>query len=177
MAQFIRLTFPGLLLALVTFSPGSYASCWNSGTGPTAIYRHPSVPAEFKNSALVIFGRVTGKRNISEPDDPEGYSSTIYTVQVLETFKGTPQRTIRLKTPRPDSPWIPVKPIYCLSDSPGLPTLLGKNAFRKRMSTTAEILPSPRMRCRSLRRYGVYRRLNSVRFLPSTDSWLPFDTF
>ena len=96
MAQFIRLTFPGLLLALVTFSPASYASCWNSGTGPTAIYRHPSVPAEFKNSALVIFGRVTSKRNISEPDDPEGYSSTIYTVQVLETFKGTPQRTIRL---------------------------------------------------------------------------------
>jgi hypothetical protein len=92
----MRLTFPGLLLALATVSPACNASCWESGAGSTAVYRHPAVRADFKNAALVVIGRVTGERNISEPDDPQGYAWTIYTVEVLETFKGTPQRTIRL---------------------------------------------------------------------------------
>lgn len=43
-----------------------------------------------------VTGRVTTERNISEPDDPEGYAWTVYTVQVLEIFKGTPPRTLRL---------------------------------------------------------------------------------
>lgn len=52
--------------------------------------------AEFKGTPLVITGRVVSARNISTPDDPEGYEWTVYTVNVLETFKGKPQRTIRL---------------------------------------------------------------------------------
>jgi hypothetical protein len=94
--QLIRFTLSSLALAMITISPISYATCWESGEGPTAVYRNPSVPAEFKSAAFVITGRVTSARNISEPDDPEGYAWTIYTVQVLETFKGGPQRTIRL---------------------------------------------------------------------------------
>lgn len=96
MGQLMRLALPSLVLAIATISPASYALCWESGEGPTAIYRHPTVPAEFKNAAFVITGRVTAERNISEPDDPEGYAWTVYTVHVLETFKGTPPRTLRL---------------------------------------------------------------------------------
>lgn len=96
MGQLMRLALPSLALAMVTISPASYALCWESGEGPTAIYRHPSVPTEFKNAALVVTGRVATERNISEPDDPEGYAWTVYTVQVLEIFKGTPPRTLRL---------------------------------------------------------------------------------
>lgn len=44
----------------------------------------------------MITGRVLGERNISSPDDPEGFEWTVYTVKVLETFKGKPRRTIRL---------------------------------------------------------------------------------
>ena len=94
--QLKRLAVPGLVLAMAAISPASYALCWESGAGPTAIYRHPTVAAEFHSAALVITGRVTGERNISEADDPEGYAWTVYTVRVVETFKGTPQRTIRL---------------------------------------------------------------------------------
>ena len=96
MGPFTRLALPGLALAMVTISPATYATCWESGEGPTAIYRNPTVPTEFKDAAFVITGRVTGGRNISEPDDPEGYAWTVYTVQVLEIFKGAPPRMLRL---------------------------------------------------------------------------------
>ena len=46
----------------------------------------------------MITGRVLDERNISTPDDPEGYEWTIYTIKVLETFKGKPQETIRLSS-------------------------------------------------------------------------------
>jgi hypothetical protein len=95
-SHFIRPALLGIALAIVTKSPASYATCWESGEGPTAIYRHPAVSAEFKAATSVITGRVTAERNISEPDDSEGYAWTVYTVQVLETFKGTPPRTIQL---------------------------------------------------------------------------------
>jgi hypothetical protein len=81
---------------MITISPASYASCWESGEGPSAIYRHPTIRAEFNEAVFVITGRVTAERHISEPDDPEGYAWTIYTVQVLETFKGASTRTIQL---------------------------------------------------------------------------------
>ncbi|URL58398.1 hypothetical protein IM816_17710 [Luteibacter flocculans] len=96
MSPFKRLALPGLVMAMGAISPASYGSCWESGAGPTAIYRNPTVAAEFKGAAAVITGRVTAARNISEPDDPEGYAWTIYSVQVLETFKGPPQQTIQL---------------------------------------------------------------------------------
>jgi hypothetical protein len=94
--QWMRLTLAGLVLAMVTISPASYATCWESGEGATAVYRNPSVAAEFKSAAFVITGRVTGARAISELDDPDGYASTVYTVHVLQTFKGRPQRMLRL---------------------------------------------------------------------------------
>jgi hypothetical protein len=92
----MRLTKFGLVLVMVAISPASYALCWESGEGSTAVYRNPSVPAEFKSAASVITGRVLGGRNISEPDDPQGFAWTVYTVQVLKTFKGRPQRMIQL---------------------------------------------------------------------------------
>jgi len=94
--QLMRFALPCLALAMVMIAPASYALCWESGEGPTAIYRHPSVPAEFKNAALVVTGRVTAERNISEPEDPEGFAWTVYTVQVLEIFKGAPPRMLQL---------------------------------------------------------------------------------
>ncbi|SFW71062.1 hypothetical protein [Luteibacter sp. UNCMF366Tsu5.1] len=96
MGSFKRLALPAFMMAIGAISPASYGTCWEYGAGPTAIYRKPTVAAEFKDAAAVITGRVTAARNISEPDDPEGYAWTIYSVQVLETFKGTPQRTIQL---------------------------------------------------------------------------------
>jgi hypothetical protein len=92
----MRLALASLMLAMLMMSPASCATCWESGEGATAVYRNPSVPAEFKSAVLVITGRVTDARNISEPDDPDGYAWTVYTVQVLQTFKGSPPRTIRL---------------------------------------------------------------------------------
>ena len=91
-----RFVLPGLLLTMGAISPATYGTCWESGAGPTAIYRNPTVAAEFKEAPLVITGRVTAARNISEPDDPAGYAWTVYSVQVLEVFKGTPPPTIQL---------------------------------------------------------------------------------
>jgi|GEM_PF-860456 len=96
MGSLTRLVLRGFVLAMATMSSASYATCWESGTGSTAVYRNPSVTAEFGRAAFVVTGRVLGERNISTPDDPKGYEWTIYTVQVLEIFKGRPQRTIRL---------------------------------------------------------------------------------
>jgi hypothetical protein len=84
------------MLTMGAMSPATYGTCWEAGAGPTAIYRNPTVAAEFKEAPLVITGRVTAARKISEPDDPEGYAWTVYSVQVLEVFKGTPQPTIQL---------------------------------------------------------------------------------
>lgn len=98
MGQFTRVACFGLALATVAISPASQATCWESGAGPTAIYRNPSVAAEFKEAPTVITGRVLDERTISTPDDPEGYEWTIYTVKVLETFKGKRQATIRLSS-------------------------------------------------------------------------------
>lgn len=96
MSPLTRFACFGLALITVAISPGSYATCWASGSGPTAVYRNLSVVAEFKKSPFVITGRVLDERTISTPDDPEGYEWTIYTVKVLETFKGKSQETIRL---------------------------------------------------------------------------------
>jgi hypothetical protein len=65
-------------------------------TGPVDVERHHSVPAEFKDSRFVFLGRATGSRNVSSPDDPDGYDWTVYDVEVLETFKGKPTRSIQL---------------------------------------------------------------------------------
>jgi hypothetical protein len=94
--QITRFACFGLALSMATISPTSYATCWESGEGPTAVYRSPSVPAEFKDAAFVITGRLLSERNISTADDPQGFEWTVYTVKVLETFKGNPLQTIRL---------------------------------------------------------------------------------
>lgn len=96
MGHLIRLALRGIALVVATIPTATYATCWESGSGPTAVYRNPSVPIEFKEAASVITGRVLAGRNISTPDDPDGFAWTVYTVQVLETFKGQPQQTIRL---------------------------------------------------------------------------------
>jgi hypothetical protein len=98
MSQLTPFVCFGLALATVAMSPDSHATCWESGAGPTAVYRTPSVAAEFKEAPTVITGRVLDERNISTPDDPEGYEWTIYTIKVLETFKGKLQETIRLSS-------------------------------------------------------------------------------
>jgi hypothetical protein len=92
----MQLVLQGLTLAVAATSPIAYASCWESGQGPAAVYRHPSVPVEFKDAAFVVIGRVLGERRISSAEDPEGYAWTIYDVQVLEAFKGKPPRALHL---------------------------------------------------------------------------------
>ncbi|QNK01301.1 hypothetical protein [Dyella telluris] len=96
MGQLMRFAVFGLGLVVTTISSVCNATCWESGEGSTAVYRSPSVPAEFNAAAFVVTGRVLSQRNISTPDDPEGFEWTVYTVEVLEAFKGRPQRTIRL---------------------------------------------------------------------------------
>ena len=96
MRRWMQLALQGLVLAVAATSSAAYASCWESGQGPAAVYRHPSVPVEFKDAAFVVIGRVLGERRISSADDPEGYAWTIYDVQVLETFKGKPPRALHL---------------------------------------------------------------------------------
>lgn len=96
MKPVLRLTSASFALALTTLSPASYATCWQAGKGPAPAQRNRLVPAEFKAAAFVVTGRVTGERHVSEPDDASGYAWTVYTVQVLETFKGKPQQTIQL---------------------------------------------------------------------------------
>lgn len=115
MSHSIRPVLLGIALAIITISPASYALCWESGEGPTAIYRHPTVAAEFKEATFVITGRVTAGRNISEPDDPEGYAWTVYTVQVLENYKGTPPRMIQLVSENTSARfWMDVGKTYLL---------------------------------------------------------------
>ena len=96
MGQLTRFSCFGLGLAMIAISSVCSATCWESGDGSTAVYRNPSVADEFKDAAFVVTGRVLSERNISSPDDPEGFEWTVYTVKVLETFKGKPQRTIHL---------------------------------------------------------------------------------
>jgi hypothetical protein len=85
-----------LLIALALGTSVTHATCWQSGEGEGAVYRHPSVSAEYKEAPLVVIGRTTSERNVSSADDPEGYDWTIYEVEVLQTFKGRPLHTIRL---------------------------------------------------------------------------------
>lgn len=96
MGHLTRFAGFGLGLALITISSVCNATCWESREGPNAVYRNPSVPAEFKDAGFVVTGRVLSQRNISTPDDPESFEWTVYTVKVLESFKGKPQRTIHL---------------------------------------------------------------------------------
>ena len=44
--------------------------------------------AEFKSSDSVVTGYVVSSRTESSPDDPQGYEDTVYTVRVLDVFKG-----------------------------------------------------------------------------------------
>ncbi|TBR40571.1 MULTISPECIES: hypothetical protein [Dyella] len=85
-----------LWLALATLSSAGHATCWESGEGATAVYRDPTVATEFKDAPYVLTGRVLSARHIATPDDPEGVEWTVYTIRVLETFKGKAQPTIRL---------------------------------------------------------------------------------
>ena len=96
MRCWMQLALQGLTLAVAATSSAAYASCWESGQGPAAVYRHPSVPVEFKDATFVVIARVLGERRISSADDPEGYAWTIYDVQVLEAFKGKPPRALHL---------------------------------------------------------------------------------
>jgi hypothetical protein len=58
----------------------AFALCWDG--------RHPDVSTEFKASDSVVTGFVVSSRNESSPDDPQGYQDTIYTIRVIDVFKG-----------------------------------------------------------------------------------------
>ena len=91
-----QLAWSGLALAIAVASSTAHATCWESGAGPTAVYRDPTVPAELKSATFVVIGRVLSERHIPDDDDPGGYAWTVYEVRVLETFKGRPPRVLRL---------------------------------------------------------------------------------
>jgi hypothetical protein len=85
-----------IFFALSVGATTACATCWQSGQGTNAIYRHPSVPEEFREARFVVLGRATHEQNISSAEDPDGYDWTVYDVEILQAFKGTPPRTMRL---------------------------------------------------------------------------------
>lgn len=52
--------------------------------------------AELKASEMVVTAIVVSGRDESSSEDPQGVEDTIYTVRVLEVFKGKPDRLVRI---------------------------------------------------------------------------------
>jgi hypothetical protein len=55
---------------------------------------HPGTEEEFKNSAVVILGKVVSSKDVPEPG--AFTRGTLYTIKVAEVFKGTQSKTIKL---------------------------------------------------------------------------------
>jgi hypothetical protein len=68
------------VLASMVASSAAFALCQDG--------RYPDVPTEFKASNSVVTGFVVSSRNVSSPEDPQGYEFTIYTFRVFDVFKG-----------------------------------------------------------------------------------------
>ena len=47
-----------------------------------------TVEAEYSRSAAVVVAKVMSERTVPDPEDSESYGGTIYTVKVLESFRG-----------------------------------------------------------------------------------------
>ena len=58
--------------------------------------RHPDVLADLKASDMVVTAIVVSSHDESSSDDPQGVEDTIYTVRVLEVFKGKPDHLIKI---------------------------------------------------------------------------------
>lgn len=85
-ARFLEATGWCVWASLMALSvDAAFALCWD-GIHPGG--RHPDVPAEFKASDSVVTAFVVSSRDESSPDDPQGVEDTIYTVRVLDVFKG-----------------------------------------------------------------------------------------
>jgi hypothetical protein len=83
-----QISFAFLSLLPLVFAQTSFAMCLDG--------RHPSVEQELKSSAIVAVVQVSGGRDIPDPSDPDGISSTFYDVAIIKTFKGFPGHRIKL---------------------------------------------------------------------------------
>lgn len=93
----LRWSFPALLWLLAPTI--AHGAC----VGPAGAPRHPTVTAEYASSKSVILGQLTHTRNISSPDDPDGFDWTVYEVKVLTVYKGRPPKLIKLVSPNTSS--------------------------------------------------------------------------
>jgi hypothetical protein len=88
-AKILRALFwGGLLPSSALVANEAFALCTNG--------RHPDVVAELKASEMVVTAIVVSGRDESSSEDPQGVEDTIYTVRVLEVFKGKPDRLVRI---------------------------------------------------------------------------------
>lgn len=78
----------GLASSIALVANGAHALCSDQ--------RHPGVTAEFKTSATVLMAIVVSSRDESSQDDPQGIADTVYTVRVLDVFKGKPGSSLEI---------------------------------------------------------------------------------
>lgn len=72
--------------------------CYHSAMAICLDGRHPTVNDEFGESAFVGVGVVTGHKEFSSPDDPEGVEKTLYDFKVSRRFKGGMRSAIRIQS-------------------------------------------------------------------------------
>jgi hypothetical protein len=96
MTTAIRVVSIFFALALASFTAD--AMCWQSGIGAQAVTRHPSVTEEYQQAQYVVIGRAVHERNVFSEADTDDYDWTVYDVEVLQAFKGTPPHTLHLSS-------------------------------------------------------------------------------
>ena len=55
-----------------------------------------SVPAEYLRSDAVLIGRVLSEHAVPDPEDPQSFAATIYSIRIEESFRGSHRGTIEL---------------------------------------------------------------------------------
>ena len=55
-----------------------------------------TVEREFERSSDVLLAKVVSERRVSDPEDPEGFAATVYTVKAKQWFRGNVRRTLEV---------------------------------------------------------------------------------
>jgi hypothetical protein len=96
MATTIRVVL--LVLAQALMASAASATCWQSGVGAQAVFRHPSVAEEYQQAQFVVVARAAHERNIFSEADPDDNAWSVYDVEVLQAYKGHPPHIIHLSS-------------------------------------------------------------------------------
>jgi len=76
----------------------SAALAANSALALCSDGRHPDAVAELKVGDMVATVIVVSRLDESSPDDPQGIEDTLYTVRVLDIFKGKPGPSLKIRS-------------------------------------------------------------------------------